>query len=163
MQYTRVHTHFFGPFVGSHREPHQNRLKLICNLRHVWPARYISSDWPTEKERRAGGFHPVIVSTFLPPAWPTQGPENWNTYQTRKEIWANYNARYSPAIAGNSLILITRAIMYKDYRVARTSLNSRHHICIVRCSKHNVTTSLMTSPFFRVVIKNFYIHRLFQD
>lgn len=114
-----------------------------------------------EGEESGTGVYPVIASIFLLPAWPAQGPENWNTYQTRKEIWANYNARYSPAIAGNSLILITRAIMYRDYRVARTSLNSRHHICIIRCSKRDVTATPLL--LFMIVIENFYIHKLFQD
>lgn len=126
-----VCAHFFGPFVGSHREPHQNRLKLICNLRRVWPVRYISSSWPAEKERReAGRFHPVIVSTSLP-----------GRRKVRKiEIRIRRVRRFGPittpgivpAIAGNSLILITRAIMYRDYGIARTTLNNRHHICIVR-------------------------------
>lgn len=69
MQCTRVLAHFFGPFVvGSYRGHHQNRLKLICNLRRVWPARYISSDWPNEEEGREGGFIPL--SCLLPSSHP---------------------------------------------------------------------------------------------
>lgn len=45
------------------REPHQNRLKLICNLRHVWPARVTS----TRTDRRGGSeFHPVIARVYPP-------------------------------------------------------------------------------------------------
>lgn len=152
----------------SYREPHQNRLKLICNLRHVWPARYISSDWPTDgelktrkEEREKGGRRWVSSCYRIYSPWPVQGPENWNTYQTRKEICTNYNTRYSSAIAGNSLILITRAIMYRDYRVVRTSPNNRRRICIVRCSKHDATVNYPLSPappVDMIVISKFYIH-----
>lgn len=92
--HTRVGGYFFGPFAGSHREPHQNRLKLICNLQRV--CLVLATSVQTDQlERRGGGGISSCYHVSAPslPLWQTQGPENWNTYQMRKKI-CNYNARY---------------------------------------------------------------------
>jgi len=108
-------------------------------------------------------FRPVIKSKPLllrsSPAGPLAGARSGKlkyVSETRKEICANYNARYSPrTIAGNSLILITRAIMYGDWRVGRTSPNNdRRRIYVACCHKRDITVIVR---YLSVIINNFYI------
>lgn len=54
--HTRVGGYFFGPFAGSHREPYQNRLKLICNLQRVWLALATSVQTDQPERGRGGGI-----------------------------------------------------------------------------------------------------------